>query len=54
MNSVSRTISWYLNYYCEFIADWWSGIGFWDYVVVMILCLVAGWFMLRRPIHGLC
>lgn len=51
-NSLSRSVGWYLDYYCDFIASWWAHISYWEYIVVMILCLGAGWVMLRRPIHG--
>lgn len=51
-SSNSSTVMWYLNYYCEFIANWWAHISYWEYIIVMLACLGIGWVMLRRPIHG--
>jgi hypothetical protein len=53
-DSLLKTVSWHLDYYGDFLAKWWSHIGFWDYVGVMVLCLWLGWFLLRGPVAGRC
>lgn len=53
-SSISKQVSWYLDYYGRFVDDWWSQIGFWDYVCVMLFCLWMGWMMLRGPVQGRC
>jgi len=45
---ISKTFAWYCNY----VADWWSHISYWEYIGVLVACLAAGWMMLRRPING--
>jgi hypothetical protein len=54
VNSIFKKTLWYLDYYCTFVADWWGHIGFWEYIVVMILCLFAGYLMLKGPARGRC
>lgn len=51
-SSLSSKVGWYLNFYQEFLVDWWQHITYWEYILVMVACLGAGWVMLRRPIHG--
>ena len=46
--AISKSISWYLNYYCKFVSDWWLHISFAQYVAMMILSLFIGYYLMQR------
>ncbi|MDA0589067.1 MAG: hypothetical protein O2820_11045 [Planctomycetota bacterium] len=53
-DSLFKTVSWHLDYYGDFLSTWWSHIGFWDYIGIMVFCLWLGWLLLRGPVPGRC
>ena len=46
--AIVKTIKWYLNFYGEFIANWWDHISFTQYVLLMVLSLVVGYYLMQR------
>jgi hypothetical protein len=42
-----RTINRYLTFYQEGIVDWWNHITFWGYITLMVMSLIAGYFMMK-------
>ena len=46
--AILKTIKWHLNFYADFIANWWAHISFAQYVSLMILSLVVGYYLMQR------
>ncbi len=52
LDSFFRKATRYLDFYQDFVCDWWNSVTYWQYVGLMVIGLLAGAMMLTPRIQG--
>ena len=52
INNLSRTASKWLDYYLNYVSDWWAHITFNQYMILMVLSLFVGWLLLKSCVKS--
>ncbi|MHC4877082.1 MAG: hypothetical protein ACYTGL_11335 [Planctomycetota bacterium] len=50
--NLSRTASKWLDFYIEYVSNWWSHITFNQYMFLMGLSLFVGWLLLKSCVKS--
>lgn len=49
---LSRSASKWLDFYVDYVANWWHHISYTEYMVLMLLSLAGGWLLLKSCVKS--
>ena len=51
-SNLSRTAWKWLDFYVQYVSDWWADITFGQYMFLMLLGLSVGWLLLKSSVKS--
>ncbi len=51
-SSITRTLNFYLDFYCDLIVSFWDNITFWQYIVLSLVLFTIGTVWLSKGAEG--
>lgn len=52
VDSLTRRAGKWLNFYYDYVSEWWADITFSQYMVLMLVGLACGWLLLKSSVRS--